>query len=272
MENLNAYYQKAFDLAWEVVPNLILAVIVLILGLWVIKLLVRGTRKAMERSKIDESLQKFLISFINFLSKILLVIIIASMVGIATTSLVAILGAAGLAIGLALQGSLSNFAGGILILLFKPFKIGDVIEAQGFVAKVSDIQIFNTILKTFDNKTIIIPNGAISNGSITNFSMESQRRVDMTFGIGYDDDIKKAKDILKNLVDVDTRILKTPDPFIVVSELGDNSVNFIVRVWVESVDYWDVYFDMQEHVKLEFDRNKISIPYPQTDVHIYQQN
>ena len=157
-----------------------------------------------------------------------------------------------------------------MILLFKPFKVDDVIETQGYLGKVHEIRIFNTILKTFDNKTIIIPNGSISGGSIINFSTESQRRVDMTFGIGYDDDLKKAKGVLQNLVDADSRILKEPAPMVALSELGDSSVNFVVRVWCNSADYWSIYFDMQEKVKLTFDQEGISIPFPQRDVHLYQ--
>ena len=194
------------------------------------------------------------------------------MIGIETTSFVAIIGAAGLAVGLALQGSLANFAGGVLILLFKPFKVGDVVETQGYLGKVHEIRIFNTVMKTFDNKTIIIPNGAVSGSSIVNFSTEPQRRVDMTFGIGYGDDIKKAKQILQNLVDADSRILKEPAPQIALSELGDSSVNFVVRVWCEAAEYWNIYFEMQEKVKMTFDQEGISIPFPQRDVHLYQTN
>jgi small conductance mechanosensitive channel len=226
--------------------------------------------KSLERSKVELSLQKFLISLISVLLKVMLFISVASMIGIATTSFVAIIGAAGLAVGLALQGSLANFAGGVLILLFKPFKVGDVIETQGYLGKVHEIRIFNTIMKTFDNKTIIIPNGAVSGGSIVNFSTEPQRRVDMTFGIGYDDDIKKAKGILQNLVEADNRILKDPAPQIALKELGDSSVNFVVRVWCEAAEYWNIYFDMQEKVKFTFDQEGISIPFPQRDVHLYQ--
>ncbi|MCK5454683.1 MAG: mechanosensitive ion channel, partial [Calditrichia bacterium] len=171
---------------------------------------------------------------------------------------------------LSLQGSLANFAGGVLILLFKPFKVGDFIETQGYLGVVHSIQIFNTVLKTPDNKRIIIPNGPVSSGSLTNFSAETQRRVDMVFGIGYQDDIAKAKKVLNGLINEDQRILKEPEPLVVVSELGDSSVNLTVRVWVNSADYWGVYFDMQENVKLTFDKEGLSIPFPQRDVHLYQ--
>ncbi len=272
METVQTYTQQGIDLAFKIVPQILLALLALIIGLWVIKLISRAITRALEKSKVEISLQKFLVSLISIGLKILLLISIASMLGIATTSFVAIIGAMGLAVGLALQGSLANFAGGVLILLLKPFKVGDVIDAQGYLGKVDQIQIFNTILKTFDNKTIFIPNAALSNGSITNFSLEPTRRVDMTFGIGYDDDLKKAKQILQNLVENDERILKDPAPTVALAELGDSSVNFAVRVWVKQEDYWDVYFDFHEKVKLTFDEQGISIPYPQHDVHLYQIN
>ncbi|WP_457566811.1 mechanosensitive ion channel family protein [Caldithrix abyssi] len=270
MENVQFYTQQLTDLAFKLLPQLLLAIVVLILGLWAIKFLGRGINRALEKSKVDVSLQKFLVSLISIGFKILLLISIASMLGIATTSFVTIIGAMGLAVGLALQGSLANFAGGVLILLLKPFKVGDVIDAQGFIGKVDQIQIFNTILKTFDNKTIFIPNAALSNGNITNYSIEPTRRVDMTFGIGYNDDLKKAKQILTEMVEKDERILKEPAPTVALAELGDSSVNFAVRVWVKQEDFWNVYYDFQENVKLTFDAQGISIPYPQRDVHLYQ--
>lgn len=271
MENVQGFAEKGLDLLWEIIPDLALAIAVLLIGLWVITVIAKFADKGMTKSNLEPSLAKFILSFIRIGLKVLLIISVASMLGIATASFVAILGAAGLAVGLALQGSLANFAGGVLILIFKPFKVGDVIDAQGFTAIVHEIQIFNTILKSFDNKTIIIPNGALSNGSITNFSTEPTRRVDMKFGIGYNDDIQKAKDILKNLVNGDERILREPEPVVVLSELGDSSVNFTVRAWSMAADVWNIYFDMQEKVKTEFDRHGISIPFPQRDVHLYQQ-
>lgn len=270
--DLQQLYDGAVDFIWKAGPNLLLAIVVLIIGLWIIKLITKASAKAMDRATIDDSLKRFLSSLIGIGLKILLLISIASMLGIATTSFVAVLGAAGLAVGLALQGSLANFAGGVLIILFKPYKVGDFIDAQGHMGSVDSIQIFNTILKTPDNKTIIIPNGSISNGSITNFSTEERRRVDMTFGIGYGDDIKKAKQILTDLTKQDERILSDPEPMIVVSELADSSVNFTVRAWGKTSDYWGIYFDMQEKVKLEFDKQGVSIPFPQTDVHVFQQS
>jgi len=261
-------YDNAIDFLWEVGPNFLLAIVVLIIGFWIINLIT----KAMDKAKIEESLKRFLLSLIGIALKALLLISVASMLGIATTSFIAVLGAAGLAVGLSLQGSLSNFAGGVLIILFKPFKVGDVIDAQGNIGTVHSIQVFNTIIKTPDNKTIIIPNGNLSNGSITNYTMEDRRRVDMTFGIGYGDDIKKTKEVLHNLIKTEKRIHKDPEPMVVVSELGDSSVNFAVRVWTNTSDYWRVFFDMQEKVKLEFDKQGISIPFPQRDIHIFQKS
>ncbi len=272
MENIQLYYVKGVDLIIKILPELLWSIAALIIGLWVIKLIIRGIEKAMNRSKIEVSLRKFLLSLIDITLKILLFISVASMLGIATTSFVAVIGAAGLAVGLALQGSLANFAGGVLILLFKPFKVGDVIESQGHVGKVSEIQIFNTILKTPDNKTIIIPNGALSNGSIINYSTEETRRVDMTFGIGYEDDIAKAKELILEILESNRRVLKDPAPQVLVSELADSSVNLAVRAWVKGVDYWDLYFEMHEKIKTVFDKNNISIPYPQHDVHLYHKD
>jgi len=270
MESSTVYVDKGIELAMSYGPKLLLAIIVLFAGLWVIRGFNRILIREMEKNNIEPSLQKFLSNFISISLRILLLISVASMIGIATTSFIAVLGAAGLAVGLALQGSLANFAGGVLILLFKPYKVGDVIEAQGFLGTVNEIQVFYTIIKSFDNKTIVIPNGNLSNNSITNYSTEKTRRADMTFGIGYDDDIQKAKEVIKSLVSDDDRILEEPAPSVVVSELADSSVNFSVKVWCNSADLWPVYFDMQEKVKMNFDSEGISIPYPQTDVHIHQ--
>jgi small conductance mechanosensitive channel len=272
MEQFKIYWDMAAAMIMQYAPKALLAIIVLLIGLRIIKLMTRAMDRAMERTQTDLSLRRFLTSLIGVLLRIMLIISVASMIGIATTSFVAIMGAAGLAVGLALQGSLANFAGGVLVLFFKPFKVGDFIETQGHMGTVHSIQILNTVLKTPDNKTIIIPNGQVAGGSLTNFSTEPQRRVDMVFGIGYNDDIVKAKQVLKTLIDKDERIIKDPEPMVVVSELGDSSVNFTVRVWANSADYWGVYFDMHENVKLTFDKEGISIPFPQRDVHLYQTN
>jgi len=262
--------QAAQDLLFEHGPNVLMAIVTLIVGLWLIRVVVRLLDKGLTRSKVEASLQKFLLSLANIGLKILLLISVVGMLGVQTTSFIAILGAAGLAVGLALQGSLANFAGGVLVLLFKPYKVGDFIEAQGVTGTVQDIQVFHTVLTTPDNKTVIVPNGPISNGIITNFSTQPTRRIDMTFGIGYSDDIDQARSVLEKLVAEDERILKEPAPFIAVKELADSSVNFLVRVWCQGSDYWGIYFDMQEKVKQEFDANGISIPFPQHDVHLYQ--
>lgn len=272
MEKIDAYVEQGTSMVIEYAPKLLLAILTLIIGIWIINAFVRFLKRTMTKREVDPSLIPFTSSLANVILKAMLLISVASMVGIQTTSFIAILGAAGLAVGLALQGSLANFAGGVLILLFKPFKVGDVIETQGFLGIVKGIQIFNTIMNTFDNKRIIIPNGAISGGPITNFTAEDIRRVDMEFGIGYADDIKKAKQVLSDLIAAEKRILNEPaEPFLALKELGDSSVNFVIRVWAKAEDYWGIYFDMQENVKLTFDKEGISIPFPQRDVHVYQE-
>ncbi|MFC2175536.1 mechanosensitive ion channel family protein [Bacteroidota bacterium] len=249
--------------------KLAVGLLILIIGLWIAGAVSKAVRKLMAARGFDAALQGFLGSMISIVLKVLVVITALSTLGIEMTSFVAILGAASLAIGMALSGTLQNFAGGVMILIFKPFKVGDVIEAQGYTGGVSEIQIFNTILKTPDNKTIIIPNGGLSTGSMVNYSTEPRRRVDWTIGIGYGDDVDKARNVLKGMLDADTRILKDPAAVIVVSELGDSSVNFAVRAWVEAADYWGVYFDMNENVYKNFDKEGLNIPYPQMDVHVH---
>lgn len=269
MENLEKYSDKAIELLMVYGPKLILAIIVLIVGLWIIKGFTKHLSKTFEKRSIDVSLRPFLLSLIGVIFKLLLVISVMQMVGVAMTSFVAILGAAGLAIGLALSGTLQNFAGGIMILILKPFKVGDFIEAEGHGGVVKEIQVFHTILETPDGRTIILPNAPVSNGSIVNKSTKPVRRVDMVFGIGYGDDIDKARDVIKKYVDSDVRVLKDPAYDILVSSLGDSSVNFSVRLWVNTADYWAVMFDTTENIKKEFDKNKISIPFPQRDVHVF---
>jgi small conductance mechanosensitive channel len=222
----------------------------------------------MVNRKIDASLVPFLTSMANILLKVLLVITVMSMLGIQMTSFIALLGAAGLAVGMALSGTLQNFAGGVMILIFKPFKVGDFIDAQGFKGTVHEIQIFITILLTLDNKTVIIPNGGLSNGSVVNYSTQESRRIDWTFGIAYGDNTEEAKIILLELILADERILKDPAPFVGVKELGDSSVNFTARGWIKQADYWDVFFDMNENVYNAFNEKGINIPFPQMDVHI----
>jgi len=259
---------KTTEMALTYGPKLLSAIAVYIIGSWIIKGLVKGIDKGMTKGNIDPSLKPFLLGITGMLLKAMLVISVLGMLGIEMTSFIAILGAAGLAVGMALSGTLQNFAGGVMILLFKPFKVGDVIDAQGFVGSVSEIQIFNTILKTPDNKTVIIPNGGLSTSSMTNFSTEEKRRVDWVIGVGYGDDLNKARQVIKALCDNDSRILQDPGAFIAVSELADSSVNFVVRAWVNAPDYWGVFFDMNENVYNEFNKQGLNIPYPQMDVHI----
>ncbi|WP_020407406.1 mechanosensitive ion channel family protein [Hahella ganghwensis] len=270
MDNVDQYVQLAIELAIEYAPQLILAILTLVIGMWIINRVLMFADKSLQK-KFDPTLTKFVHSLASVLMKALLLISVASMVGIATTSFIAVLGAAGLAVGLALQGNLSNFASGVLILVFKPFKVGDVIEGAGFVGTVREIQIFTTVLMTFDNRKVIIPNSNLSNNPLINISAESTRRVDMKFGIGYGDDIDKAKGVINSLIEADSRILKDPAPVVVVSELADSSVNITVRTWAAAEDYWGIYFDMQENVKKRFDEEGVSIPFPQRDVHIYQE-
>lgn len=244
------------------------AIITLIIGLWLIKKVVKISTKGMEKSKMDETLIPFLSNLVSWSLKILLFISIASMLGIATTSFIAVLGAAGLAVGLALQGSLSNFAGGVLVLIFKPYKVGDLIEAQGYVGTVKEVQIFNTILITPQNERVIIPNGKLSNDSLINYSAEGQRRVDLIVGISYGADIDKAKTVLLEMMKADEKVLNEPVPYVGVETLADSSVNLVVRPWCNVADYWDVYFGITEKAKKTLDNNGIEIPFPQMDVHL----
>jgi small conductance mechanosensitive channel len=250
------------------VINIVVAAAILFGGIWLSKRIKNYVASTMEKRNVDVLLASFS-SNIIYVALVAFVIIAAlGQLGIQTTSFVAIIGAAGLAIGLSLQGSLSNFASGVMIIAFRPFKVGDFIEAGGVAGVVEGIQIFSTQMRTGDNKAIIVPNSNIIGGNITNYSAKDTRRVDLVFGIGYDDDIKKAKDVLTELVNNDERILKDPEPVIAVSELADSSVNFVCRPWVKTADYWNVYFDLTEAVKLRFDAEGISIPYPQQDVHM----
>ena len=271
MENFNFDLSTISDLVIKYGLKLLLAVVTLIVGLWIIKLIMGTVRRNMEKRNVEASLRQFLHSIFSILLKIMLIISVISMVGVEMTSFVAILAAAGLAVGLALSGTLQNFAGGVMIILFKPFKVGDYIDAQGFSGTVKDMQIFNTILKTPDNKTVILPNGSLSTSPMTNYSTEPTRRVDFTFGIGYTDDIDKAKSVILNIITKDERVMKDPEPFVAVSELADSSVNFAVRVWAQASDYWAIYFDMFENIKKAFDREGISIPFPQRDVHLFNE-
>lgn len=258
---------QAITLVMTYAPKVLLAIITLIVGMWLINRVIGVMDKKL--GKKDPTLNKFLCGLIGAILKIMLLISVASMIGIETTSFIAVIGAAGLAVGLALQGSLANFAGGVLILIFKPFKVGDTIEAQGFLGSVVEIQILYTIINTFDNRRIVIPNGSLSNSSLVNVSAYDTRRCDMSFGIGYGDDIDKAKAICERLINEDERSLQDPAPTIAVASLGDSSVNIMVRAWVASDVLWPYYWDMHEKVKKAFDAEGISIPFPQRDVHVY---
>lgn len=246
------------------------AIAVLVIGRVVAGFVSGSVQKAMRKGSTEEALVRFAGSLVRFAIMAFAVIASLDLFGIQTTSFVAVLGAAGLAVGMALQGSLSNFAAGVLILLFKPFKIGDVVEAAGSTGKVVDIGILTTTMNTPDNKKIIIPNSAVMSGTITNVNAYDTRRVDLTAGIGYGDDIGKAKDVLTRIIDQHPKILKDPAPTIEVVELADSSVNFVVRPWVNTPDYWVVYFEVTRSIKEEFDRAGISIPFPQRDVHLHQ--
>lgn len=266
--NTDQIINQLTELAVAYGPKLLGAIAVLVLGSWIINMMMRGVRKMMDRTNLDPSLKPFLRTILRTMLRALLIISVMGMVGIEMTSFIAILGAAGLAVGLALSGTLQNFAGGVMILLFKPFKVGDVLEAQGFIGSVKEIQIFNTILATGDNKTIIIPNGGLANSSMTNYSTQETRRVEWTFGIGYGDSVEKARAIIFKVAEADSRILKDPAPFVGVSALADSSVNLLTRVWVAGADYWGVFFDLNEKVYNAFNKEGINIPFPQMDVHI----
>ncbi|MCT4587112.1 MAG: mechanosensitive ion channel [Carboxylicivirga sp.] len=251
--------------------KVIAAILIAVVGLWIINRIVKGFKRILVAKQIDETLVPFIVSLTSVTLKVLLFISVITYLGIQMTSFIAILGAAGLAVGMALSGTLQNFAGGVILLILKPFKVGDYIEAQGHAGLVKEIQIFNTILTTLDNKVVIIPNGGLSTGAMTNYTKEDTRRVDFVFGIGYDDDIDKARNIIIEVASKHEKIMPDPAIFVGVLEHGDSSVNLVTRVWSKTSDYWDVYFYMMEFVKKEFDKQGITIPYPQRDVHMYNE-
>lgn len=255
-----------YVLPWAI--RLAMALVIFIVGRMVVRVICRVARKAMLKSNLDSMLADFLVTILNTLLLLVVVIAALNQLGVDTTSMIALIGAAGLAVGLALQGTLANFAAGVMLIVFRPFVNGDFIEAAGCSGVVEKITIFSTIIKTGDNKQVIVPNGAIYGGTITNFSAKETRRVDLVFGIGYDDDLLKAKQIIEQIMGDDSRILAEPAPAVALGELADSSVNINVRPWVNSGDYWPVRSDMLERVKLAFDEQGISIPYPQMDVHL----
>ena len=262
------WIDSGYNFIIEFGPKVIGAILIWIIGSWVIKMLLKTVKKVMAKGDYDESLSKFLLNLINWILKIVLIIVVLGTVGVETTSFAAILAAAGLAIGLALQGSLGNFAGGVLIMIFKPIKIGDLIEAQGEIGVVKEFEIFTTKLIGLSNKEIIIPNGSLSNGNIVNYTTQGTRRVDLVFGVSYDADIKQTKDVLSKVLAAHPLIMKDPAPTIALSELADSSINFVVRPWCKTEDYWTVFFDVTEQVKEALDVAGIEIPYPhQVEIH-----
>jgi len=263
-------FLEIYVIPWAI--NIGLALLIFIVGRILVKMVNKVLHNLLIRAKMDTMLVDFVAAIAN--AALLLFVIIAAVdqLGVDTTSLIALIGAAGLAVGLALQGSLQNFASGVMLIVFRPFKPGDFVEAGGTTGTVEQVSIFHTVLKTPDNREVIVPNGPIYSGTITNYSAKKERRIDMVFGIGYGDDIKKAKEIFWELLKADERILEDPAPTVAVSELADSSVNFVVRPWVKTADYWAVKFDYTENIKLTFDAKGVSIPFPQMDVHLEKLN
>lgn len=251
--------------------KLVVALVIFYVGRIVAKMIIRTVRRVMQAQEVDKILETFVCNLVYWLVMVFVIIAAINQVGIQTTSLIAIMGAAGLAIGLALQGSLSNFAAGVLIVIFRPYRVGDFVEVAGISGAVVQVQILTTVLKTGDNKQIVVPNAQIMDSIITNYSANEKRRVDMLVGVSYDDDLDKVRKTIKELIDADGRVLQEPECLIAVAELADSSVNFTVRPWVKTEDYWGVMFDLTEAIKKRFDQDGISFPFPQQDVHLYKQ-
>lgn len=271
MERLSEHLDEIIRLIVVYGGKLLLAIVVLLIGLWIIKRVVKMIAKTMEKRDVDVSLRPFLVSIISVVLKIMLFISVAAMVGIQVTSFIAVLGAAGLAVGLALQGSLANFAGGVLILLLKPFRVGDFIDTGAHSGTVREIQIFYTYITTTQKQEVVIPNGDLSNNAVKNYSYHDTRRLDTTFRIGYGDDMDKAKSILDNIAKEDSRFLPDPAHSVFVEELADNSVNIHLRAWLKSSDFWDVANNINEVVKKEFDAQGVQIPLPQRHIHMVKE-
>lgn len=272
MELDSVDFQKLLDtyiIPWGI--NLVFAVVVFVVGRYITKLIVRASRRIMLKAKLDDALVSFLASILKTVLMVVVIIAALDRLGIDTTSIMAIFAAAGLAVGLALKESLANFSSGVMLILFKPFGKDDTIEAAGIMGVVEKISVFSTLLRTPDNREIIVPNSKIYGDTITNYSARDTRRIDLVIGIGYDDDIKTARSILEKIIKADSRILEEPAAVIMLLELADSSINFAVRPWVKSGDYWNVRADLLESIKNEFDSNNVSIPYPQRDVHLFQQ-
>ncbi len=257
---------NVYIIPWGI--NIAFALVIFFVGRLAVKIILNLVRKLLTKTGTDAILTNFICAIANAILMLFIAIAALDQLGVDTTSLVALIGAAGLAIGLSLQDSLKNFASGVMLIVFRPFKAGDFVEAGGTSGTIETISIFSTTMRTGDNREIIVPNGAIYSDSITNYSARETRRIDMVFGIGYDDDIRKAKELMQQILDADERVLSEPAPLIAVAELADSSVNFNVRPWVKSGDYWTVKFDLTEKIKIAFDENGISIPYPQMDLHI----
>jgi small conductance mechanosensitive channel len=262
MEQAQLWFDKGVNFIVEYGPKVLGAILIYLIGSWVVGRIVRGVRRVMKRLKYEESLQRFLMNLISWGLRIVLIIVVVSALGVDVTMFAAIFAAAGLAVGLALQGSLSNFAGGVLVMIFKPFRLGDLVETQGVLGVVKDIDILNTKLVTPQNKLAILPNGAIANGNIINYTAEGKMRVDTIIGVSYDSDIKKTKEVLLEVLTSNPKVLKEPAPSVNVLELADSSVNFAVRPFCKPEDYWDVYFATYEGCKLALDKAGIEIPYP----------
>lgn len=269
--SLDTVITKLIDLGISIGSKLLLAVIVFFIGRWIIHRINKVIVVILTKRQVEPSLSSFVRSLVKISLNILFIIILIGILGIETSSFIAIFASAGVAIGMALSGTLQNFAGGVMILLFKPFKVGDVLEAQGQSGTVKEIQIFNTYINTPDNKVIIIPNGGLSTGIMKNYSQETTRRVDWEFGIAYGDSYEKAKVVIERLIQEDKRILKEPAYFIALTSLGGSSVNIVTRAWVNAEDFWEVYFDMNEKVYQTFAEEKLNIPFPQMDVHLYNE-
>lgn len=271
MTQLDEWQAAVLPMAMQYGSQVLLAIITLLIGWWVIGRIANGILAVMEKRNIDKSLHGFVGNLIAIGLKVLLIISVAGMIGVETTSFIAVIGAAALAVGFALQGSLANFAGGVLILFLRPFKVGEYIEAQGIGGTVDSIQIFHTVLKTPDNKTVVVPNGSLSNGNIINYSRQPTRRVDVNIGIDYGDDIKKAREILLRLAHADERVLKDPEPAVRLTGLGESSVDLSLRMWTKTDDFWGVMWDITELAKETFDQEGITIPFPQRTVHMLAQ-
>ncbi|MGW8161090.1 MAG: mechanosensitive ion channel family protein [Desulfobulbales bacterium] len=270
MDKYAEFVQLAKDWFTASGPNILYALVILILGRWMVKWITYLIRSTLTRAGMDETLVRFLEKLIYYTLLIAVILAAADQVGIKTTSFLAILGAAGLAVGLALKDSLANFASGVMLILFQPFKVGDAVTAAGVSGSVERIDIFNSVIYTWDNQKVIIPNSKITSDIITNINANPTRRIDMVIGIGYDDDVNEAKAVLRQLVQADDRILPDPAPTIALAEFGDSSINLVVRPWVRTEEYWDVRFDLMDKIKHTFDERNITIPYPQRVVHMYQ--